>query len=174
MRIESWVGVLVSVVLLYGSSMSADERECRRRSTLPANVELFSDLNRVVQRIYDRSPKFRSQCERIAKASNLRVRVHVNTRIPPAYRALTVVYRRGFETEADVNLPPGRHFAEMLGHEFEHVLEQVEGLNLQRLSTVRGSGVWAVEKHLFESLRAQDAGREVGLEVYRNRARATD
>jgi len=173
MRIESWVGVTVSVVLLCGSATSADERECRR-STLPANVEFFSDLNRVVQRIYDRSPTFRSQCERIAKASNLRVRVYLNTRIPPAYRALTVVYRQGIEIQADVNVPPGSHLAEMIGHEFEHVLEQVEGINLQRLSTVRGSGVWAVEKHLFESIRAQDAGKIVGLEAYRNRARATD
>ena len=71
-------------------------------------------------------------------------------------------------------MPPGSHLAEMIGHEFEHVLEQVEGINLQRLSTVRGSGVWAVEKHLFESIRAQDAGKIVGLEAYRNRARATD
>jgi hypothetical protein len=100
--------------------------------------------------------------------------VYINARIPPAYRALTHLSRQGREIQADVHVPPGAHFAEMLGHEFEHVLEHVEGVNLQRLSTVRGSGVWAVERDLFESNRAQDAGRLVGLEVYRNGAKATD
>lgn len=173
MRIESWVGVMVGVALLCGSPTSADEGGCRR-SPLPANVEFFPGLDRAVQRIYDRSPTFRAQCERIAQASNLRVRVYVNTRIPPAYRALTVMSRQGRQIQADVNVPPGRQFAEMLGHEFEHVLEQVDGVNLPRLSTVRGSGVWAVERDLFESSRAQDAGRLISLEVYRNGAKATD
>jgi hypothetical protein len=173
MRIESWVGVIASVMLLCGSVIAADPQECRR-SPLPANVEFFPDSGRDVQRMYDRSPTFRSQCERIAKASNLRVRVYITTRIPASYRALTHLSREGRELRADVNVPPGVHFAEMLGHEFEHVLEQVDGVNLRRLAAVRGSGVWAVEKDLFESNRAQDAGRLVGLEVYRNGAKATD
>ena len=174
MRIESWVGVAsVSLMLLCGSLASADGRRCVRL-TLPANVEFFSDLNHVVQGIYDRSPTFRSQCERIARASNLRVRVHINTRIPRVCRAWTVVQREGFQIRADVHLPPGTDYSELIGHEFEHLLEQVEGLDLRRLARVRGSGVWAVERELFESSRAQAAGRIVSAEFYKNRAGVTD
>jgi hypothetical protein len=166
MRIESWVGVAaVSLVLVYVGLASADGRRCVRL-TLPQNVEFFSDLDHVVQRIYDRSPTFRSQCARIASASNLRVRVHINTRIPRVCRALTVVKRAGFQIQADVHLPPGTNYSELIGHEFEHLLEQVEGLDLRRLSRVRGSGVWSVERELFESGRAQDAGKVVAAEFY--------
>ena len=174
MRIESWAGVaMVGLVLLSGSTTSAENRQCGR-STLPANVEFFSDLHRVVQRIYDRSPTFRLQCERIASASHLRVRVHINPRIPRVCRALTVIQRQGFQIRADVHLPPGSDYSELIGHEFEHLLEQIEGLNLRRLARVRGSGVREVEHELFESARAQDAGRVVAAEFYKNRARATD
>ena len=172
MRIESWVGgAVVSVLLWCGGMASADGRRCDR-VTLPENVEFFSDLDRVVQRIYDRSPTFRSQCERIGSAPNLRVRVHIDTRIPRVCRALTVVKRQGFQIRADVHLPPGTDYSELIGHEFEHLLEQVEGLDLRRLARVRGSGVWSVERELFESDRAQDAGRIVAAEFYKNRARA--
>ena len=174
MRIESWVGVaMVGLVLLSGSATSAENGRCGR-STLPANVEFFSDLNRVVQRIYDRSPTFRWQCERIASAPHLRVRVHINTRIPRVCRALTVIQRQGFQIRADVHLRPGSDYSELIGHEFEHLLEQIEGLNLRRLARVRGSGVREVEHELFESDRAQDAGRVVAAEFYKNRAPATD
>jgi hypothetical protein len=82
------------------------------------------------------------------------------------------VKRQGFQIRADVHLPPGTDYSELIGHEFEHLLEQVEGLDLRRLARVRGSGVWSVERELFESDRAQDAGRIVAAEFYKNRTRA--
>ena len=174
MRVKSWVGVAaVSLVWLCDGLASADGQRCVRL-TLPENVEFFSDLGRVIQRIYDRSPTFRSQCARIAGASNLRVRVHIDTRIPRVCRALTVVKRQGFEIRADVHLPPGTDYSELIGHEFEHLLEQIEGLDLRRLARVRGSGVWSVEREMFESVRAQDAGKVVAAEYYKSHARATD
>jgi hypothetical protein len=56
-------------------------------------------------------------------------------------------------------------FGELLGHEFEHIVEQVEGINLRVLSRQRGSGVREVERELFETDRAQQAGRNIAEEL---------
>jgi hypothetical protein len=69
-----------------------------------------------------------------------------------------------------VNVPPGRDHAELVAHEFEHVIEQIEGLDLRRLSKQHGAGVWEVERGWFESGRALDVGRMVRAEVFRARA----
>jgi hypothetical protein len=148
--------------------VSAAPKQCRR-STLPANVELLSDLQGVLQQIYDRSETFRAQCARIAAASNLHVRVQVNLSIPRVCRAFTVIRRQGRVIWAEVNVPPGREYPELVAHEFEHVIEQIEGLDLRRLSKKRGAAVWEVEGGWFESRRAVDVGRVVAAEVFRPR-----
>jgi hypothetical protein len=84
-------------------------------------------------------------------------------------RAFTVVRRQGRVIRAEVNVPPGRDYAELVAHEFEHVIEQIEGLDLRRMSKTRGARVWEVERGWFESGRAVDAGRAVTAEVYHSR-----
>jgi hypothetical protein len=54
---------------------------------------------------------------------------------------------------------------ELIGHEFEHLLEQIEGLDLKRLARVKGSGVRVLEGRVFETDRAQAAGRLVAAEM---------
>jgi hypothetical protein len=156
-------------LLLFMATASAEKERCRG-SMLPSNVELMADLGEVLHRIYDRSPTFRSQCERIANAPNLRVRIHINTRLPRVCRALTVVRRQGYQIRADVHLPPASNYPELVGHEFEHLLEQIEGLDLRRLASVRGAGVHEVERGMFETSRARRAGRVVAMEMYASRS----
>ncbi len=174
MRIESWAGVVVLCAMVSGSSATAVAWQQCRSSTLPANVELLADIGRALQRIYDRSPTFRAQCERIAGAQKLRVRIRIDPSIPSRCRAFTIVRRQGFEIQADVHLPPSSNHAELVAHEFEHLLEQIEGLNLRRLARVRGSGVHEIEREIFETDRAQAAGRVVNAEFRQLRAPATD
>ena len=165
MRIESWVGVTAVLLLMFGGAIAADEQQRCLRSPLPANVDMPRDLERVIRRIYARSPAFRAQCERIASADNLRVTVRIDTSIPSRCRAFTIVRRRGYEIYADVHLPPSSGLTELVAHEFEHVLEQIEGLDLRRLARVKGSGVRMLEGRLFETDRAQAAGRVVAAEA---------
>jgi len=177
MRIESWVGMTV-VLMMFCGAIEAERggvpQQCRL-SSLPANVELEQDLARVLQRIYDRSPSFKAQCERIARAGNLRVTVRIDTSIPSRCRAFTIVKRQGFEIRAEVHLPPSNGLTELVAHEFEHLIEQVEGLDLKRLARVKGSGVRELEGRVFETVRAQTAGRIVAAEVDRaRRAPAAD
>jgi hypothetical protein len=85
--------------------------------------------------------------------------------MPSGYRAFTNIRRFGREIRADVHLPPGRWLTELVAHEFEHLLEQIEGLNLRVLSRTRGSGVREIERELFETDRAIRAGRVVEAEA---------
>jgi hypothetical protein len=166
MRIESWVGVTAVCLVASGGAICAESGRCTG-SKLPANVELVSNIGRLLEQVYDRSPTFRAQCARIANAPNLRVRVRIDPSISSRFRAFTVVSRSGFEIRAEVHLPPSSDHSELVAHEFEHLLEQIEGLNLQRLVRVKGSGVHEVERALFETDRAQAAGRVVLEETQR-------
>lgn len=169
MRIESCVDVvpvLVLLVLFAGVTAAETPQQCQQ-SPLPANVDMPRDLARVFRRIYERSPTFRAQCERIASADNLRVTVRIDVRIPSRCRAFTIVRRQGYDIHAEVHLPASNALIELVGHEFEHVIEQIEGLDLKRLARVKGSGVREAEPRVFETDRAQLAGRVVAREVDR-------
>lgn len=179
MQTESWVGVTAMLLMMFVGAAGAEQQQCRRGpgcrvgvacgSPIPSNVDVPRDLERVLARIHDRSPVFRAQCDRIGKAVNLRVKVRIDTAIPSRCRAFTVVQRRGHEIHADVHLPPSAALTELVGHEFEHLLEQIEGLDLRKLARVKGSGVHEVEGGVFETDRAQGAGRVVAVEVSSHR-----
>jgi hypothetical protein len=173
MRVLSWAGVTTVCLLLCGGAISAEEQQCLRRQ-LPSNVEFTAGLAQVVQRIYDRSPTFRAQCERIGAAAHLSVVVRINTSIPGWCRAYTIISRRGWDIHASVHLPPGAHLVEMVAHEFEHIIEQIEGHNLRKLARVRGSGVREVDRNLFETDRAQAAGLVVADEARTAKLPAAD
>ncbi|MPY91018.1 MAG: hypothetical protein GEU99_24285 [Luteitalea sp.] len=63
---------------------------------------------------------------------------------------------------------------EIVAHELEHVLEQVDGVPLQRLARVRGSGVAQVGPEDYETERASDVGRRVSTELDAARRERTD
>jgi hypothetical protein len=164
MRIESWVGVTIAVMVLVCTAIAAEQQQCRR-AVLPANLTFPGDLEPAIARVYDRSPTFRAQCGRIAAADHARIDVRIDPRIPSRCRAFSVVNRRKGKIVAEVHLPPSSDHTELLAHELEHVIEQIEGLNLRRLSRVKGSGVRETERDLFETDRAQIAGRVVMMEA---------
>jgi hypothetical protein len=59
--------------------------------------------------------------------------------------------------------------AELIGHEFEHLVEQIEGIDLRALASRRGAGVSVNEIGAFETDRAQKAGRLVADEFEESR-----
>ena len=159
MRIESWVGAAVVVLVLLSGSVIADEPQQCHRSPLPPNIDLAHDLARVLARIYDRSPAFRSQCARIAATDTVRVTVRIDTAIPSRCRAYTIIRRQGHEIRAEVHLPPSSALTELVAHEFEHILEQIDGVDL-RHEAAEGRA-WALPGGVFETRRAFAAGMQV-------------
>ena len=164
MRSEPWVCVVMGLLVIFGGTFAAEQQQCRR-SQLPANVSMRVDLAPVLGRIYERSATFRAQCERIARADHVRVSILIDTAIPSRCRAFTIITRRGYDIQAEVHLPPGNSLTELVAHEFEHILEQIEGMNLKRLARKKKSGVREVEGNAFETDRAQKAGLVVAAEA---------
>ena len=163
-------GVVVAPV---GGVVFAEQQQCGRFQ-LPANVQLLHDIELAIQFIYDRSPSFRAQFARIAET--LQSACHradrpLNPGPLPRVHAHTAAWP---EIRAEIHLPPSSDHAELLAHEFEHILEQIEGLDLRSLARVKDSGVYESEYAVFETDRAQTAGRIVRAETRRSGARAAD
>jgi hypothetical protein len=158
--------IIFITTIAFGVSTLAkhDDETCER--TMPANIELPCDLERSLAKIYRGSATFREQCDRIAAAGTLNVVVRLDAAIPRSCQAFTLFRRRGHVLSAEVHLPPaGTRMAELVGHEFEHIVEQLDGLNLRVLARIRDSGVHESSFDVFESARAQRAGRVVASET---------
>lgn len=117
------------------------------------------------------SPTFRRQCARIAAAPQLRVSVVPS--IVPSDRTLTrFAFNRDGSVQADVTVGPERNPVESLAHEFEHILEQLDGVDLASMAHRRATGVYATPGgERFETERALAAGRQVAREVLAHRGR---
>jgi hypothetical protein len=163
MRIQSWVGAILVVVLMLCAITFAGPHDAARGS-LPANIRVPSSLRGLIQRMYERSPTFRSQCDRIAAASALQMEVMIDLAIPRFCSAFTNVRRTPGVLVAEIHVKPSILLVEMLAHEFEHVLEQLDGLDMRLLARTPGSGVREVSLDIFESERAQRAGQRVARE----------
>jgi hypothetical protein len=158
--------ILIFAIISFGFATRAKEDPASCPRTLPENIELPRDLERILARVYRGSATFRAQCDRIGAARTLSVNVRLDTAIPSSYQAFTMICRRGHALRADVHLPPtAMAIAELVGHEFEHILEQLDGLNLRMLSHVRGSGVRESSFDVYETTRAQRIGRIVAAEL---------
>jgi hypothetical protein len=158
----SALAITAVVVLLAGDVGRAQEVQSCPPGVFQENVKLPSGLERTLVALADRSPIFRAQCDKISSSPNLQVTVVIDPNIRSICRAFTVFRRRGLAVDANVHLPAsgGVRLAELIGHEFEHILEQIEGLNLPALAKTRGSGVYQVED-LYETERAERVGRAV-------------
>ena len=160
LRVFAFAGVFLCGVLL-----KAEAAQQRQQSKLPANMEVSRHVLRALEKLYDKSPTFRAQCARLASAKNLLVIVRFDGMMPSRFRAFTIIERRGRDLRADVRLPHGWALIELAAHEFEHVLEQIEGLNLRKLSRMRDTGVREIEPERYETDRAQRVGRVVAEEA---------
>ena len=112
------------------------------------------------------SETMRSQYYRITSAPRLRVRIGLMLSKPVDRSAQTEFSRSpSGELEARVSIATplrSMEYAEMLAHEFEHILEQIEG---QDLGPGGSGGGIRLADGAFETERARRAGREAAAEV---------
>jgi hypothetical protein len=135
----------------------------------PAGLRVPRGLRPQVERMWRTSPTFRRQCLRLSEAS---VTVIVYFGLPRSVARATALARierqHGLTRRADVYLDVGLvSVHETLAHELEHVLEQIDGVNLPALVASRVHGVREVEPGAFETARAAAIGRLVAHEVSR-------
>ena len=130
---------------------------------VPPNVHAAPPLLHLMARMARLSPTFRRQCERIAETRGLIVRMrYAGMRDDRPFNARTTVRRHQYGAViAEVDLYMPLEPVEIVAHEFEHLVEQIQGANLHRLARTRGSGVTEVRRNEFETRRAVEAGRRV-------------
>jgi hypothetical protein len=129
---------------------------------LPVNVD-GGMLAPAMLEMLSRSETFREQCHRIAAQRALRVRIGIAFQNGVDYRALTVLvrYEAGL-LRAEVTLLFAENYVELVAHEFEHVLEQVEHVDL-RVNAALGLAR-QLPDGAFETPRATLAGQQVWRE----------
>lgn len=132
------------------------------RTGLPPNVK-GGPFRATLEQMWRTSATFRLQCAKIAAQRTLTVRLRGERASGPGSpRARTEFSRRdGVLTVADVVISDARDRIELIGHEFEHVIEQIQGVRLSE----GHCGLLNVPTSATESCRAIEAGRRIAREV---------
>jgi len=132
----------------------------------PPNLIVPSSHDKLVSEMWRRSATFRRQGRRIAEETGLVVRVHLNPLVSgESVRATTHVKRQPGSLAADVSIRDTGCFVELLAHELEHVLEQLDRVDLPAAAQRAGRAVWIASDGSFETIRAIHVGRQVAAEV---------
>jgi len=134
---------------------------------LPSNIKGQPDLMRQMGIMLRRSATFRQQCQRL-DIPELRVQIQTDPLlIDRPIRARSVIRRSesgGFN--ASVAISAFGDPTEWLAHEFEHIIEQLDGVRIRQLALI-GAAAWRTGEGMFETERALRIGRLVRHEVYR-------
>lgn len=147
----------LAFVLFIVPPAQAGDQVCAAK--LPSNIDA-GILGAEIRQILSRSVTFRRQCQRIAATRVLRVRLGITSQPAGEYRAVTVLERyEAGSLRAEVTLVFAENYVELLAHEFEHVLEQIDGVNL-RIDAARGQA-HLLQDGAYETRRAREAGLQV-------------
>jgi hypothetical protein len=148
----------------FAQSEPANQRQIVSAST---SIQFAPELRSEVDRMLHRSATFRDQYRRIAEARPLSVGVRLDVRLcQTSYRARTTFrrYQSGLIV-ADVAIAPGSQPGEWIAHEFEHILELLDGRNLPQLASSHATDVWYSGSDVIETDRAIRTGHTVRDEM---------
>ena len=137
------------------------------QATLPSNIWAADQLVPVVAELLARSASFRRQCAAIAADHAVSVAIRLTSRLASGTRARAEIrhYANG-ALRAVIDVPVTRDAPELLAHEFEHVLEQMDRLDLAAMERQGGRGVTDAGEGAFETTRAIEAGRAAAGEYF--------
>ena len=140
-----------------------------RQLAVPPNI-FVSDIYRpVVESMLRGSPTFRRQCVRIAGASTLSVYLVVDP--PPRGYSVRATTRLTRDEQgrliAEVHISPFDDTEELIAHELEHIIEQLDGVDLAKHAAQPRTGVFSIDAHgtVFETMRARRMGLRVASEL---------
>jgi hypothetical protein len=149
----------------------AGENAALERVACAPNLKTSAAYQSLVDAMLARSPTFRRQCARIAAAPYLSVIIRSDPPVGTRVRALTEIQRlSGGRVEAFVKVGHSAATGELIAHEIEHILEQLDGVDLRVKSRLRGSGVRRLaELEAYETTRAIVTGQRVAREAFERR-----
>lgn len=137
-------------------------------AVIPPNLEISSPYRGLVANMLRQSPTFRRQILRIAGAADLTVRLQW---VPAPWlggaRAITQFSRESTgHLSANVSIVRQEKDVELIAHEMEHIIEQLDDVDLRAKAGQPDSGVRAFEgTRVFETNRATRMGVQVAQEV---------
>lgn len=152
--------VAVNGVGVYAETSQPDAVE------VPANLKLPSGFRATIETMLERSPMFRRQCLRLTAAPHLTVVVRMLHPLAGGARArstISPVDDRRIAAVVEIN--PLGDFMELFAHELEHVIEQLDGIDLAAKASVARSGVRGCVDGSFETSRAVRVGATVAVEA---------
>lgn len=142
-----------------------------RQLAPPPNLVVSAMFRPLVESMLRDSPTFRRQCMRIAGDPTLTVHLAVGS-VPlrSDIRATTRVRRdpKG-HIVAVIDIGSLQDTEELIAHEFEHVIEQLDGVDLAARAAMPHTGVIAMgpSANMFETTRAKRVGLKVVSELGR-------
>jgi len=131
------------------------------------NLDLAASYRSLVAELVSRSPTFRRQCARLAAAPHLTIILRNGPPDGNRAGALTRIQTREGRVEAVVEVGLSARTAELIAHEVEHIIEQLDGIDLRSKSRLRASGVrrvWHLDA--YETTRAIATGQRVVREAF--------
>ena len=135
----------------------------------PANLLVDQTYRPLIHTMLRRSPTFRRQCVRLANEPRLWIHLQINTRPRSAfYRATTRFSReQPGRLTAEIEIAQGTNAVELIAHELEHIIEQLDEIDLALQAALDATGVRSFEHdgRSFETLRAQTVGLQVAREA---------
>lgn len=141
--------------------------------TPPANLLVPRIHRPVIESMLRKSATFRRQCLRIQNAPHLTVTLELaSTHASRTARARTQIVRHSADRLlATIRLNQLEDVVELIAHEIEHVIEQLDGVDLAAKAALPNSGVHALDNEgvVFETARARWTGLKVAEEVRRPR-----
>jgi hypothetical protein len=146
----------------------AAELVTSERLSLPPNLLAAQLYRPLLESMLRGSRTFRRQCLRIANTPHLTVTLEPRSHPwPSSFRARTVISKRGTAVSATIQLASLHDQVELIAHEIEHVIEQLDGVDLRSKAALARSGVRAGvgDGSAFETTRAVQVGLRVTEEV---------
>jgi hypothetical protein len=162
--------IVIGAVLM--AAVGAAQAGRAEESPVPSrlNIHIDAPLRPAVAEMLRSSATFRRQWDALAKGHRVHVAVFMTSGpLEGTCRARTTMrrYSSGLLL-AVVHIPPLGDYPELVAHEFEHVLEQVEEVDLAALARSGSSGVKRRPDGAYETTRARNAGLTVAAELRAN------
>ena len=156
---------LFTALLLAAPPAAASAETCTR--SMPSSINAPDDLRHHMGWMLQRSATFRQQCRRI-DVPRLHVQIRPDVQLlDRPFRARSIIQRS--ETgrlTAWVAITPLGNPTQWLAHELEHIIEQLDGVDLAAMAARSATGVSArSDDGQYETERAVAAGQRVAQEV---------
>jgi hypothetical protein len=136
---------------------------------VPSNIQISPVLAQVFGEVLAVSPTLADQCQRIGSAKYVHVRVTPVMAASTTSRGTARTKMRRFSSGAllaavEIPVPlTTSEYAEFFGHEFEHIVEQIDRVDLEAL-TARGGGATRLADGAYETRRAHRMGQTIADE----------